>query len=174
MKELVIGATGFIGACLRTHLSITGADVTGTARRAGDQEHALDLLDFEDVPPGDIVYLCAGANGAKACEGSQDAFRVNVDATIRIAQAVARRGGFTVWISSMSVEWLDTAYQRQKLAAESVLRVLPSVGVVRAGRVLADNVHELCVEMARVGRARVEGVTRWGNDEVAYRKGSHR
>mgnify|MGYP001581889835 CR=1 FL=1 len=167
MKEIVIGATGFIGSALLRNL---GPTARGTARRQLDGCSALDLLRFvpNDIPVAEILYLCAGANGAKACEGSQDAFRMNVDAPIQIARIAAARGHFMVFISSMSVEWLSTGYQRQKLAAEGVLRTMDNVGVVRAGRVLAGNVDELCAVMMSVGRTRTAGVIRWGNDDIAY------
>lgn len=128
------------------------------------------MLDFKDVPEADTVYVCAGANGAKRCEGVQESFRVNVDAPVEIARIVGARGGFTVCVTSMSVEWLDGAYQRQKLAAESMLRVMPSVGIVRAGRVTKENVGELCVAIASVGRLKRTGVTRWGSDDISYTK----
>lgn len=168
MRELVIGATGFIGQALCQQLP----EAARTARRVGPYEAYLDLADFRDnnLPACDIAYVCAGANGAKACEGNQESFRVNVDAPIEIARVVAARGGFTVWISSMSVEWLGGAYQRQKLAAECALRPLHTVGIVRAGRVTRDNVADLCRTLVEVGRNRISGVTRWGTDDIAYVK----
>lgn len=165
MKELVIGATGFIGAALMAKLP--GAE--GTARRPG-ATHVLDLLGPIDLPAADVIYVCAGANGAKACEGNQEAFRVNVDAPIEIAREAQLFRGHVVWISSMSVEWLSTAYQRQKLAAEGVLRLMPNVSVVRAGRVVKTNVDDLCDAMIAAGRSRRPGLVRWGNDELAYQK----
>jgi nucleoside-diphosphate-sugar epimerase len=165
MTDLVIGARGFIGSALLRRL---GPAACGTSRREGEADYVFDLLNFSEVPPADVVYICAGANGAKACEGSQQAFLVNVDAPVRIAELVAARGGFSVYISSMSVEWLSTAYQRQKLAAEMMLRSMPAVGILRAGRVLASNINSLCDAMADVGHRRVRGVTRWGNDDIAY------
>ncbi|MDZ4253979.1 MAG: hypothetical protein U1A72_15525 [Sulfuritalea sp.] len=167
MTHLVIGARGFIGSALMRRL---GAAACGTSRRDGESDYVFDLLNFQDVPEADTVYICAGANGAKACEGNQDAFLVNVDAPVKISHIVTGRGGFVVYISSMSVEWLSAAYQRQKLTAETVLRVMPGVGVVRAGRVLKTNIDDLCDTMIRVGRDRVCGVTRWGNDDIAYQK----
>lgn len=130
----------------------------------------LDLGDVLDVPECDVAYICGGANGAKRCEGNQASFRMNVDGPIEIARLMAARGGFTVWIGSMSVEWMDGAYQRQKLAAETILRTMPGVAVVRAGRVVKDNVHDLCYTLMRVGRTRKAGLTRWGSDDIAYQK----
>ena len=167
MKELVIGGGGFIGGVLRRNLP---AQTPWTSHRHGVAPFKLDLLAVSFVPDCDIAYICAGANGAKACEGNQDAFRVNVDGPIEIARIVTGRGGFVVWIGSMSVEWMGAAYQRHKLAAEGVLRLMRGVGVVRAGRVVNGNVDDLCRTLIRVGRNREEGLIRWGNDELAYTK----
>lgn len=164
--ELIIGASGFIGKALHRMLP----DAICTSRKPG-AEHYLDLLDITEMPECQVCYLCAGANGAKTCAGSQDAFRVNVDAPIAMAHEVGRSMQFLVYISSMSVEWNEGAYTRQKLAAEMVLRTMPGVGIVRAGRVVQSNVDSLCETMIRVGRERINGITRWGSDEIAYQKG---
>ena len=168
MNELVIGSDGFIGARL-----MAMAQCEGTTRRSKTKPEKLHF-DLLDMPPQSkwadkyhVYYLCAGANGAKRCEGSQNAFVANVDAPIAIAKAVK---GFVVYVSSMSVEWMDGAYQRQKLAAETVLRTMPNVGIVRAGRVVNSNVDDLCKALLEVGRGRLTGVTRWGTDEIAYQK----
>lgn len=161
-SELIIGANGFIGAAL--HKKIPDAATTTREK--------LNLLFLDIAPVGivdhDIVYLCAGTNGAKRCEGNQDAFRVNVDATVDLARLCASYHAFMVYIGSMSVEWSDGAYQRQKLAAETILRTMKNVGIVRAGRVLKSNVDELCDFMIEVGRAKEPGLFRWGSDDIAY------
>lgn len=161
MIEAVLGASGYIGR----HLAAALPDALRWTRAD---------IDLRRIPPPvpacDILYLCAGANGAKACEGNQDSFIVNVDAPIVLAEKMAARGGFMVFISSMSIEWLDTAYQRQKLAAETVLRTMPNVGIVRSGRVVDGNINHLCDLMILTGRGRIPGVVRWGNDEIAYRR----
>lgn len=164
--ELVIGADGFIGSRL-----VEMCACVGTSRRPGTKHLHFDLMTEKAVvPTSDIVYICAGANGAKRCEGVQESYRINVDAPIEIAQQVSRYGGFTVWVSSMSVEWMDGAYQRQKRATEGVLRVIPNTAIVRAGRVTRDNLDSLCEHMMAVGRNRFSGLTRWGTDEIAYNK----
>lgn len=164
MREAVLGANGYIGR----HL----AEILPDAMHIGRGSIDLRMLPAQRTlaPACDILYLCAGANGAKACEGNQDSFIVNVDAPIFLAEKMAERGGFMVFISSMSIEWLDTAYQRQKLAAETVLRTMPNVGIVRAGRVVDGNIDDLCATMLKIGRNRLRGVTRWGNDDIAYRR----
>lgn len=167
MRELIVGAGGFIGGQLAKRCP----DATTTCRRPGC-DLVLDILNYVELPECDVMYLCAGVNGAWNCEvRPQEAFAANVDAPINIARQIEASGAFMVSISSMSVEWTGgTKYQQQKLAAESVLRTMPSVGVVRAGRVTPDNVGSLCDAILRVGRGRLTGVTRWGTDEIAYQK----
>lgn len=164
MKPVVIGSDGFVGKHLMQRLGCPG-----TSRRDGAAiPFNLLAMDFPALAGFDTIYVCAGANGAKACEGSQDAFIANVDAPIELAKNV---DAFVVWIGSMSVEWFaGGAYQRHKLAAESVLRTMPNVGVVRAGRILASNIDDMTDTLIRVATNRVTGVTRWGNDDIAYAK----
>lgn len=163
MNPIVIGATGFVGNHLMRRLGCPG-----TSRRGGLIPFDLLAMDFSALEPFDTVYLCAAMNGAKACEGSQEAFVANVDAPIELARSVR---AFVVWIGSMGVEWFAAgAYQRHKLTAETVLRTMPNVGIVRAGRILASNLDDLTDTLIRVGANRMAGVTRWGNEDMAYAK----
>ena len=169
MNRLVLGADGFVGKTLHNRLRCFG-----TTRRSFSSGWDGQLVRFDCLKPDwavldgyDVIYVCAAANGARACEGVQESFWVNVDFPIELAR---RHPAFIVWVSSMSVEWMDGAYTRQKLACESVLRVMPSVGVVRAGRVLKSNVEDLCKTMVEVGEERREGVTRWGDETSVYEK----
>lgn len=170
-RELVIGADGFIGGRLRTLL---GPQCEGTSRRNPTMHpfHHLDLLDFEvaKLPEATAVWICAGVNGAMACEGRAESYRVNVDAPIRLARHYRATGAFTVWISSTTVEWSNSAYARQKSLSEVALSSVPLVGIVRAGRVLHSNVDDLCQLLAKIGRERRAGVTLWGTDEQPYAK----
>lgn len=163
--ELVIGAEGYIGSRL---LSLLGPYALGTTRRSHPYFSYLDMEKIGSLPLADIVYICAGVNGAMPCEGNSRAYRINVDATIRLAQHYAK-SGFVVWISSTTVEWSNSAYARMKQVTEGILRVMPNVGVVRAGRVVNSNIDDLCKTMIEVGRSRIEGVTLWG-EEVPYDK----
>jgi dTDP-4-dehydrorhamnose reductase len=169
MRELVIGVDGFIG---RRMLDLTGAEGTSRGNPCFHGHHHLDLLGFSesDLPKADMVYLCAGVNGAMKCAGNQESYRVNVDATIRLAQHYSSSGSFLVWLSSTSVEWSIEAYARQKAMAETAIRMLPSTGIIRAGRVVRSNLDDLCHRMIAVGRTRTSGVTLWGEDERPYDK----
>lgn len=131
----------------------------------------LDLLNFtvDQLPDAKEVYLCAGVNGGKACEGNSDAYKVNVDATIKIAKHYSAKGSFVVWISSTMVEWSDCAYARQKALSEIALQTLPNVAVVRAGRVTKDNVKDLCLKMYEIASKKLEGLHLWG-EETPYQK----
>lgn len=155
-SPIVIGA-GYIGRRLSKKL---GCKATTRAE--------FNLLDFDPsfLKDYSTIYLCAGANGAKRCEGQQDAYRANVDAT----QKIARHSLFLVWISSMSIEWSEGAYQRQKRQAEALVSNMDNVATIRAGRVVDSNIDDLCDLMVEVGTKRVSGLYRWGNDDIAYQK----
>lgn len=162
--NLVLGADGYIGNHLRNRLCCFG-----TSRRPSSNLRHFDALNpnWDKLCGFDVIYVCLAANGAKNCEGSQDSFRVNVDFPIELA---VRKPAFIVWLGSQSVEWMDGAYPRQKLACETVLRTMPWVGIVRSGRVLNTQIDDLCSEIIRVGTNRIGGVTRWGSDDTAYEK----
>lgn len=163
MRELIIGMDGFIGRNLHQHLP----DAIVTTRRSNRLEtaHYFDLARPGPLPDADIVYLCAGVNGTLTCaQDPQRSWRVNVDGTIYVAE----HSVFLVWISSTTVEWLNEHYGRQKRTAESHLRALPYVGIVRAGRVLQSNVDDLCSLMIDIGRNRKRGVVLWNEDEKPY------
>lgn len=168
MTELVIGADGFIGQRLQQLSKAEGTSRRNPLFLPNSYYLELDRFSDGDLPDADLIYLCAGINGAMKCEGNKDAFRVNVDSTIRIAQHYTPKS-FLVWISSMSSEWANTAYARQKAYAECALRLMPNVGIVRAGRVTKDNLDDLCKTLIKVGREKIEGITLWGSDDT-YRK----
>lgn len=166
-EELIIGMDGFIGRNLCQHLSEAGR----TTRRNAVLEtaHYFDLVRQGPLPNADVVYLCAGINGTLTCaQNPQHSWRVNVDGTIYVAEHYRSIGGFVVWISSTTVEWLDEHYGRQKRAAEAHLRTMPNVGMVRAGRVLQSNVNDLCRLMISIGRERRRCIVLWGEDEKPY------
>lgn len=180
MKEIIVGADGFIGSnlaqlvpeaiCTTRKPAEWGAySGPGGSSDAPKRRFQLDLLALDTPPAGDLVWLCAGVNGQKRCEGNPESHHVNVDATIRLAKLYVEQGAFVVWISSRSLEWCASAYSRQKAMAETVLTTMP-VGIVRAGRVTPANVLDLCATLIRVGRARAPGLTVWGTDDISYQK----
>lgn len=165
----MVGADGFIGKRL---LELTGGEGTSRGNPIYHHHHVLDLKEFnsDTLPDADVVYICAGVNGAKNCEGNQEAHRTNVDGTIKLAKHYVGHGAFVVWVSSTTVEWANTSYARQKAMTETVLFNVPNVGIVRAGRVLHSNVDDLCNVLMKVGRDGIEGLTLWGTDEKPYDK----
>jgi len=165
-NELIIGMDGFIGRNLCRHLP--EAMVTTRRNSALEQAFHFDMLRQGPLPDADVVYLCAGVNGTLTCaQDPQRSYRTNVDGTIYVAEHY-RDHGFVVWISSTTVEWLNEHYGRQKRIAESHLRTLPHVGMVRAGRVLSSNVDDLCTIMIDIGRNRRRGIVIWGENEKPY------
>lgn len=167
MREVVIGIDGFIGSAMAVKLP--NAVHTTHKPFHVDGRWPFDLLDFGPLPSADVVYICAGFNGQKKCEGNPVSHHVNVDATIRLAKHYINEGAFPVWISSRSLEWCNSAYSRQKMFVESVFHLLP-VGIVRAGRVTPDNLDDLCDTLIAVGRSKRCGLTVWGTDEISYDK----
>lgn len=165
MRELVIGANGFIGKNMCRHLP----HALRTTRRNAELEGAyfFDLIKQGPLPAADVVYLCGGVNGTLTCANDpQRSWRANVDGTIYVAEHYNE--SFVVWVSSTTVEWLSEHYGRQKRAAEAHLRTLANVGIVRAGRVLQSNVDNLCQTMIEIGRRRKRCLVLWGEDEKPY------
>lgn len=169
MRELIIGGEGFIGRTLATHVP----DAIRTTHRAsylmGDWY--FDLLEKGPLPEADIVYICAGVNGTLNCaRHPQKTYRANVDGTLYIAEHYKDKAHL-VWLSSTTVEWCNEAYGLQKRTTENLLRFMPHVGIIRAGRVTNQNVDELCHLMVQIGHSRLHGITIWGEDEVPYDHG---
>lgn len=169
MIEAIIGADGFIGSALALKLP----DAIRTTRRFQPEQGRwpFDLMVGGDLPVCDVAYLCAGINGNLICARfPQESWRTNVDGTIHVAEHFAWHGAFLVWISSTTVEWSTDIYGTQRRITEGILRTMPHVGIIRAGRVTRENVSDLCGEMIRIGRNRIRGVTLWGEDEKPYAK----
>ena len=183
MRELIIGGDGRVGMALRRHLP--AAEWT-TRRRQGPQspqdevdqysramgtlpaKYHFDLLERGPLPAADIVYICAGVNGALTCsQNAQISYRTNVDGTIYVAEHY-RDKAFVVWVSSTTVEWQMEHYGHQKRITETVLRAMPHGGIVRAGRVLQPEIDDLCRMMIRVGRERDRNIVLWNEDEKPY------
>ena len=164
MVELVVGADGYIGS----HLIKMIPTAMGTTRGHAIYHH-LDLLNPEVIPQAEIAYICAGVNGFQACEGNVLSYRTNVDGTLKVAREITKGGGFVVWISSCSVEWAHSAYSLQKSLVEIALQMIPQTAIVRAGRVVNQNVESLCKLMVEVGRGKKEGIHLWNTVDMPWR-----
>ena len=96
MIELVVGGYGLVGSTLYKLLSDGSQAVWRTYSKDGYRNDAhsklLDLRDdysmtrvLREVSP-DVVYICAGNTNVDACEGSKDAFDVNLTGTMRLVE----------------------------------------------------------------------------------------
>ncbi len=181
MRELIIGGDGRVGSALRRLLP----EAMHTTRHSPQPAEFhppwdafyFNMLNPTALPVADIVYICAGVNGALTCaQQPQLSYRVNVDGTIWIAEyyrkppppLVPYNGPFVVWVSSTTVEWQMEGYGMQKRITEMALRGMPHVGIVRAGRVLQPEVDKLCELMIDIGRNRKRGVFLWNEEEKPY------
>lgn len=174
MRELIIGMDGFIGR----HLCERLPDAMRTTRRVPARPNPpsiqpwrithFDLLRPSALAAADVVYLCAGINGNLTCSlDPRTSYRVNVDGTIWVAEWCRNTGATLVWLSSTTVMWLNEHYGQQKRLAETYLRAMPHVAIVRAGRVMKDNVGELCDLMIEMSGRPGELVI-WNADERPY------
>lgn len=171
MRALVIGE-GLLGCALIEALSEAGHSVTGTSREPLTDKIYLDMTKpIPDLPPVDVVYICAAVASYRQSEGSPQAWAVNADAPVEIVRrCIGQRPSelpahlyptmFPVFVSSAAVEYMDTAYTRMKSYAESC--IIPMGGaVIRPSKFTAENVASLCHLMIRVGLERKPGVYRW-------------
>ncbi len=168
--KVIIGE-GFIGGMLAR--LIPDAIQTTRRPRVLDGRWPYDMTEGGSLPDVEVAFLCAGVNGSLSCaRDPQGSYRTNVDGTVRVAEHY-RGKAFLVWLSSTTVEWSSDDYGTQKRMAESILRQMPHVGIVRAGRVTTGNVRDLCRKMIEVGEAKIPGVHLWGEDEKPYEQTSH-
>jgi dTDP-4-dehydrorhamnose reductase len=168
MRELIIGGDGRVGVALRRHLPDAGWTSRRLTASSAIPPYDFDLLERGPLPDADVVYICAGVNGALTCsQNAQISYRTNVDGTIYVAEHY-RDKAFVVWVSSTTVEWQMEHYGHQKRITETVLRAMPHVGIVRAGRVLQPEIDDLCRVMIRVGRERERNIVLWNEDERPY------
>jgi dTDP-4-dehydrorhamnose reductase len=158
--ELVVGADGRIGGGLLRELRSLGRPALGTTRRRDGARTGHVLLDLArpadgwELPEASVAYLCAAMTGLEACR--RDPVRsalVNVEATVRLAERLARRGAFVIFLSSNQVfdgtrpqrrpeesSCPTTAYGRQKAEAERrILELGPRAAVVRLTKLLGPN-----------------------------------
>jgi nucleoside-diphosphate-sugar epimerase len=150
---LVTGASGFIGRAVCRRLAERGWSVRAAARRpveappAGEVFATGDLTEFRSWTPllegcGAVVHLANAAHvRARSADEMTSARRLNVDATLRLAEAAARAGTRRfLYVSTVKVHGEETPagrpftevsalqpgdpYARLKAEAEEGLRVL--------------------------------------------------
>ena len=96
MRVLVTGGSGFVGRRLLEALHDRGDDVTSAAPSRGDDEHLpLDLTDSDNVRavvemvrPQLVFHLAAQSFVPRAIEEPLETFRVNVDGTAYLLEAL--------------------------------------------------------------------------------------
>lgn len=173
MKALVIGGDSSLGQALCTELLRRGHEVVRTTRRdsteapVGRNEHVvyLDML----VPrlPGpaehmDVVYIMAAVTGVVPAERHPDAWRINADAPVALAQRASDRSWHVVFPSSGTVELAPhTASARQKSYAETFVLLLGGCVVRLLPRVAPEKFGEVAGLLADVGEQRCTGLVRW-------------
>ena len=168
MKALIIGE-GMLGCALIDALSEAGHSVVGTSREALSDKFYLDLTKpIPELPPANVIYICAAVASYRECEGNQSAWVVNADAPVEIVRRcliLYGRDGpneapFPVFVSTDALEFMSNAYTRMKAYAESC--ILPmGAAIIRPRRFGPDNIASLCHLMIRVGLDRKPGVYRW-------------
>lgn len=167
---LVVGSDGLIGSNLSRMLEVDGWRVTQTTRRPTDPaKFYLDLLDplREWLPDSDVTFVCAGVNGTEACEGDSTSWRVNVDGVIAVARHCLLRGDFVIYVSSLSVEWSQSMYARQRAQVEMFMMSAGLHGdrrlslVVRSGRITSQNAPWLASYLSTQGKKRAGGLVRF-------------
>lgn len=164
-KLVLIGASGALGdmtlqtarrkgiAAIATYES---RRFTGGVRFRAENDSLVDI----GVKSGDTVILFAAKSSQDWVRRNPDEARaLNVTATIRLANEAYRLGANFIFISSEAVfgqdcshGWAEdadlcpvTEYGRQKAEAESILRELDNVCIVRTGWNVTDRMSGQCV-----------------------------
>lgn len=142
MKQLIIGYDSKIGKALYKYLRGKGEDVIGTTRRAGSVDGLL-FLDMEspdlNFPLADSAVFCAGITSQQKCEEQPGFTRlINVENTLRVAEALHRNGTFLVFLSSDKAISRACEYGRQKSDAEDGF-ISMGGAVVRLGKVITPD-----------------------------------
>lgn len=135
--NLVVGASGLIGAALLRELHRRGLPAQGTSRGGGAGLLPLDLARAREapLPPGiALAFLCGGVTGLGACAADpRGTAAINVVGTAELAARLAHSGAKLVFLSSSLVfsgcgsrratDATDPCceYGAQKASAESLL-----------------------------------------------------
>lgn len=170
MTQLIVGADSRLG---RSMAKLLPSSYRTTRREAELQvamhegDMRLFFLDLsrplpQKLPEAQTVYLVAAIHGPKRCEGNPEAYRVNVDAPIALAQHYSALGAFCVFVSTDAMEWVPAwAYAFQKAIAEASIRLLPNTAIVRCGAI-SDQTREDCARrVVDIGLRKLKGIHHW-------------
>ena len=107
---LVVGGDGLIGSALVDYLHVRGVSVLATTRREESLRKNRVWLDLNEAGAFDCpknvgaVVFCAAATNLSFCrDHPDDARRINVDRTLRVAEACARVGAAVTFLSTTLV-----------------------------------------------------------------------
>jgi len=155
VRILITGANGYIGNALMGHLAGQGHKIVGTTRKELDLLDLGDLRRFEGIQR---AYLCAARTRFIDCERDPEAYRINVDAQISLAEHFKN----VVYLSSEAVESaLHTAYGQHKALAEMGLRAVCKPVIARiCAKVTEERLTGLCHWLGQLKDAN-PGVHRW-------------
>ncbi len=149
---LVVGADGLLGRALCRRLRADGTHVVRSSRRQGAAAAGALPLDlaaqpesWPELPRVRAAVICAAVARLQDCaDDAEGSARINVGGTIALAERLAARGVYTLFLSSDKVfdglvpqrrrddaPCPRTEYGRQKAAAERAI-----LGLGRAGAVL--------------------------------------
>jgi dTDP-4-dehydrorhamnose reductase len=166
-RFIIVGASGLIGRQLTHTIQAAGHHVIPLFRTHavvdGIQFNMLRQRLLDVVPDLDeddsVVLLASHSDQAWISNNSAEAHELNVEASTKLALAVAERGAHQIFMSSESVFGQDTEvgwsekstpnptteYGRQKLSMEKVMLGLPNAGVVRTGWNVGWDCETRCV-----------------------------
>jgi dTDP-4-dehydrorhamnose reductase len=108
LKIIVVGASGYIGKCLFSNVSLNSIGY-GTSSLGQDGLLRLQLdtpndFNYEIINPSDVVLLTAAISAPDICAREHDrAWAVNVTGTSEFITQVMARGGRVVFFSSDTV-----------------------------------------------------------------------
>ena len=164
-SALIVGGDSMVGGAIARRLEAEGVNVFRTTRRraaAGDRVAYLDLAaspgEWPELPRAEVAVLCAATARLSACAAdSRGSARVNVEGTVALAERLAGRGAYTLFLSSDKVfdgstprrrrddeRCPCTEYGRQKAAAERALLGLGDrSAVLRLTKVLSPSLELL-------------------------------
>lgn len=175
LDVLVIGSDGVVGTAIRKEFADHpefNAHVLATTRRGqrGPDSVFLNMLEPDAMSfwsqarlcRVELAFMCAGINGFKECEGQPESWRINVDGTLYVAlRLIKERGVFVVYPSTQAVEWLGSAYARQRAQVEAALLATWQAAIVRIGRTTKGNGRACAEALVRHGLRRRPGTYYW-------------